>query len=244
MEPPGVTLAAATWTRAWDLAGVTPEPDGGFSVDTDLGYRVRITEGWLAHHSVSLSPCDPAESTSEEANSWGFSLIKSAFAHEEDQDPSAIEALLVEDLTYLDDAELGASSFPPAHYCRAHWLVARPTGEQISPEGVEMGGSSVRLSGAWSKGNASGTFSIDTWWPHAILVDIEDAASPEDIEQAREDGASRFAFITIRRPLGRAFDGIDFGSDDVTEDQIAGWLLEHIVAGADLSVELWAPAAK
>jgi hypothetical protein len=190
-----------------------------------------------------LSPCDAAKSNAEEARFWGFS-IKSAFAHEENQDPSSIEALVVEDLTRLDDAELGASSFPPALYCRAHWLVARPTGEQIAPEGVDMSGSSVRLAGSWSRGGASGEFSIDTWWPQAILLNIEDAASPEDLEQAREDGASRFAIVTIRRPLGRAFDGIDFDSDAVTEDQIAGWLLDNLVAGADLSIELWSPSPK
>lgn len=246
-HPPGVTLTAATWTRAWDLSAVTPEPDGGFSVDTNLGYRVRVTEGWLVHHSISLTPCDPPENGAEEANLGDFPFaiaIKSAFAHDEAKDPSAIEALRIEDLTNLDDAELGASSFPPAVYCRAHWLVARPTGEQIEPESVSMGGSSVRLAGSWSRGGDSGAFSIDTWWPQAILIDIEDAAIPDDLEQAKRDGASRFAFITIRRPLGRAFDGIDFGSSDVTEDQIAGFFLDNVVAGADLSVELWSPSAE
>jgi hypothetical protein len=113
VEARGVTLTAATWKRVWDRTGVTPDPDGGFSVDTDLGYRVHVTEGWLSHHSVSLSPCETAGDTAEEARSWSLP-IKSAFAHEENQDPSTIEALVVEDLTRLDDAELGASSFPPA----------------------------------------------------------------------------------------------------------------------------------
>ena len=244
VEPPGVTLTAATWTRSFDLTGVTPEPDGGFSVETNLGYRVHVHEGWLAHHSVSLSPCDPAENdNAEETRSFGLP-IKSAFAHAETQDPSTIETLLVEDLTNLDDAELGASSFPPALYCRAHWLVARATGEQIEPEGVDMGLSTVRLAASWSRGETSGEFAIDTWWPQAILINIEDAASPEDLAQARDDGASRFALISIRRPLGRAFDGIDFDSDAVTEDQIAGWLLDNLVAGADLSIELWSPSPK
>lgn len=241
VEARGVTLTAATWKRVWDRTGVTPDPDGGFSVDTDLGYRVHVTEGWLAHHSVSLSPCDAAKSNAEEARFWGFS-IKSAFAHEENQDPSSIEAMVVEDLTRLDDAELGASSFPPALYCRAHWLVARSTGEQTAPEGVDMGGSSLRLSGAWSRGGVTEAFAIDTWWPQAILLDIEDAASPEALREAQGDRAIRFAFVTLRRPLGRAFDGVDF--ETATEDQIAGWLLDNLVAGAEVSVELWSPSSK
>jgi hypothetical protein len=239
-EPRGVTLTAATWTRSWDKTGVTPHPEGGFSVDTDLGYRVHVTEGWLTHHSVSFSPCEPAGGAAEDAH-WWSSPIKSARAHAEDKNPSTIEALLVEDLTSLDDAELGAVSFPPALYCRAHWLVARSTGEQISPEGVDMGGSSVRLSGTWSRGGVTEAFSVDTWWPHALLLDIEAIASPEDLAEARDDGASRFAFVTLRRPLGRAFDGVDFETS--TEDQIAGWLLDNLVAGAHLSVDLWSPSA-
>jgi hypothetical protein len=240
-EPRGVTLAAATWTRAWDRTGVMPDPDGGFSIDTNLGYRVHVTEGWLAHHSVSFSPCETANTSAEGAGFRGLP-IKTARAHEEDQDPSAIEALLVEDLTSLDDAELGAISFPPALYCRAHWLVARSTGEQTAPEGVDMGGSSLRLSGAWSRGGVTEAFAIDTWWPQAILLDIEDAASPEALREAQGDRAIRFAFVTLRRPLGRAFDGVDF--ETATEDQIAGWLLDNLVAGAEVSVELWSPSSK
>lgn len=236
--PPGVTLAAATWTRATDPTGITPEPEGGWSVETDLGYRVRVVDGWLSHHSVSLAPCDITAQTAEDARSIGLPLA-SAPAHAEDQDPSAIEALLAEDLTRLGDAELGASSFPPARYCQTHWLVARATGEQLAPEGIAMESSSLRVSGTWSRAGITMPFAIDTWWPQAILADI--AAPDDELATAGADGKTHFAFITIRRALGRAFDGIPF--ETATDDQVAGTLLNSLVAGADVTVELWSPSS-
>jgi hypothetical protein len=233
----GVVLSAATWSIAWDLDRVTLAAEGGFSVDTDLGYHVKVESGWLVDYSASFGPCNPAPATSTAAV---FGLpIATAHAHPEEVDPSELLSLHVEDLAHPVDAELGAVSFPPVRYCRAHWLVARGKGVLDAPEGVDMLGRSVRLSGTWSRGTASGEIAIDTWWPQGRLVDLEEVVAPDALAEARQDGRTRFAFVTVRRPLGRAFDGIEF--ETATDAQVAGRLLDNLVGGTTLAVTLEAP---
>ena len=49
----------------WDRAGVTPLADGaGWEVTNDLGYRVRVTRGYITTYSMELVECPKAAATS------------------------------------------------------------------------------------------------------------------------------------------------------------------------------------
>lgn len=239
-ETDGVVISAAVWTLAWDDEGVSYPEEGGFDVETDLGYRVHVAEAWILSHSVSFGLCDTAAGTaSEQASWWGFG-VRSAHAHVEDTDPSTIEASWIEDLTRAHDVEL-STSFTAARYCRAHWLLARPTDPTTGAEGVSMENRSILVKGTFERGGEAVPFAIDTWWPHGILLDVPGTMEPLAYESARRDGEARHAFVTVTRHLGRLFDGIDF--EAASQDQIDGLTIDNLVDGADIEIELWAPGS-
>jgi len=223
----GAIVSAATWTLEWNTEGLELDPEGGWSVTTNLGYRVHVDRGFFVTHNVSLVPCPPEESTT----AWLGWSVRSASAHEENADPSMIEALLVSDLAHPRTAAIGESSFPPTRYCKVFWLVARGMPGKQSPDGLDLSNRSIFLAGTWERGGSSGIVDIDTWWPQGKLVDLDVPAA--------EDEAVRFAFITIESPLGRAFDDVDFefDSEAVMEDRI----LDNLSTGAVARVELATP---
>jgi hypothetical protein len=232
----GVVVSAASFTLAWDTEGLELDPDGGFSVTTNLGYRVRIDRGFHVSHGVSLAPC----ATNEVAAASVFGLaIRSAHAHTEDEDPSAMEPLVISDLARPGVMELGASAFTPARYCGVFWLLARGMPGAVTGDGLDMSNRSVFFSGAWQRGDASGPVDIDTWWPQGKLEDLAAVTDPAAFDAASTDGAVRFAFVTIRSPLGRAFDGVEFAADAeaVIEDRI----VDNLTAGAEFVVALGEP---
>lgn len=233
-------ISAAVWTLAWDDEGVSYPEGGGFDVETDLGYRVHVAEAWILSHSVSFGLCDTAAGTASEQASWWSFGVRSAHAHVEDTDPSTIEASWIEDLTRAHDVEL-STSFTAARYCRAHWLLARPTEEAKGAEGVSMENRSILVKGTFERGGEAVPFAIDTWWPHGILLDVPGTMEPLAYEAARRDGEARHAFVTVTRRLGRLFDGIDF--EAASQDQIDGLTIDNLVDGADIEIELWAPGS-
>jgi hypothetical protein len=235
--PEGVVLSAAVWTLAWDDEGVSYPGRGGFDVETDLGYRVHVASAWILSHSVSLGRCEAPGAT---AGSWWGLPLRSAHAHAEDSEPSTIEASRIEDLTRAHAFEV-ATSFAAARYCRAHWLLARPTEATTGAEGVSMANRSVLVKGTFERGGVTAGFTIDTWWPHGILLDLALVTDVFEHEAARRDGEARHAFVTVTRHLGRLFDGIDFEASG--QDEIDGRVIDNLVGGADIEVELWSPGA-
>jgi hypothetical protein len=234
-EPAGVLLAASRWTLAWDQSGVVALQDGGFELETDLGYRVRVTSGRILIHNLSFGLCDPgAASAGSEGAFWSLP-VRSAHAHDQ-SDPSTLEASLIEDLLDPHETEL-AGSFPPARYCRAHWLLARPTSPTTGPADIAMANRSLVLTGTFERDGEAHDLAVDTWWPQGRLVDLEAAIAPEALAAARKDGRARHAFVTVTRHLGRLFDGIDF--EATTDDQVAGLVIDNLVAGSEIHAELW-----
>jgi hypothetical protein len=84
-------------------------------------------------------------------------------------------------------------------------------------------------------------FAVDTWWPQAVLVDLETATLGDAYSAARDDGEARHAFVTITRHRARLFDGIDF--EIAGEPEITGRVIDNLVVGADVTVELWDPGS-
>ncbi|MEZ4300869.1 MAG: hypothetical protein R3B70_38400 [Polyangiaceae bacterium] len=258
-ETPGVVLSAAVWTLAWDTEGVTFASDssgdggsGGFEVETDLGYRVTVSSAHLVSHSVSFGACETGTLGSETARgpdlgplskgilAWleGGMPVRSAHAHVEDTDPSTIETSWIEDLTEPRDIEF-STGFTAARYCRAHWLLARPTEATSGAGGVSMANRSLLLTGVFERGQATGAFTIDTWWPRGQLLDLAETMDGGEHEAARRDGGARHAFVTVTRHLGEMFDGIDF--EVASQEQIDGRVIDNLVTGTDIEIELWRP---
>lgn len=235
-ETDGVVISAAVWTLAWDDEGVSYPEAGGFEVETDLGYRVHVESGWVLSHSVSLGPCETASAPAE-ASWWGLG-VRTARAHTGSTEPSTIETSRIEDLLSARDVEV-SNSFPAARYCRAHWLLARPTGETAGAEGVSMENRSVLLNGTFERGGVAAGFAIDTWWPQGVLIDLPLTMDGAEHEAARRDGEPRHAFVTVTRYLGRMFDGVDF--EVASQDEIDGRVLDNLAGGADIEVALWDP---
>lgn len=227
-------LWAATWKLTWDLDRTTPIEGGGFSVDNDLGYHVSVSSAWTVDHSVSFGACDPAQPDAGAALGLRFG-IRSAFAHS-DADPSAIEAMHPEDLANPTNAGPWPSVFPATRYCRAHWLVARPTAPLDAATDVDLEGRSVRVTGTWDLGGEPQPFEVDTWWPYGHSVELADATDPDALAEADADGEARVANVTVMRRLGAIFDGIDFA--EASHDQIAGRLLDNLLTSSELHVEL------
>lgn len=238
-ETRGVVLTAAVWTLAWDTEGVTFSEEGGLDVETNLGYRVHVASAWILSHSVSFGRCDGAAGGGAGQQAWWSRLpVRAAHAHTEDTDPSTIESSWIEDVTRAREVEL-STAFPAARYCRAHWLLARPTDPATGAEGVSMENRSIVVTGTFERGGERVDFGIDTWWPHGSLLDLPDIIGSPEYEVARRDGGARHAFVRVIRHLGTMFDGVDF--EVASQDQIDGTVIDNLVDGTDMEIELWAP---
>jgi len=232
----GVILSAASFELEWDTSGIDLDPQGGFSLQTNLGYEVHIERGFHVAHGVSLAKCPPSPAS---ASWWSFS-ISSAYAHTTDADPSAIESLVISDLADPPGSVfLGASSFPPARYCKVFFLLARGMPGKTTQDGFDLSNRSLYFTGTYQKNGVSGPVLIDTWWPKGKLEDLENVVPAETFAAAREDGGTRFAFVTIHASLGQTFDDVDFAADSAAI--ITDRVIENITAGAEFNVDLRAP---
>lgn len=232
----GALLRGATWSLTWDTARVTKAEGGGWKVDTDRGYRVHVTSGWLVDYSVSLGLCDGGGQGGggQGGSALGRLLgVRSAHAHE-DGNASTIDLQHAEDLTgSLEPLRPWSAGFPAARYCRAHWLAGRGDARLDSPEGIDLQGRSLVLAGSWERDGMHRDLAVSTWWPQGYLVDLDAVMAAA----AADDGEARVAQITVKRSLGTLFDGIDLAS--ATDEELAGRVLENLALHVEAKVELW-----
>jgi hypothetical protein len=234
----GALLRGTTWSLTWDKARVTPAEGGGWSVDTDRGYRVHVTSGWLVDYSVSLGLCDTGGQGGGGSALGRFFGVRSAYAHE-DGNASTIDLQHAEDLTgSLEPHSRWSAAFPAARYCRAHWLAGRSGKLVDSPEGIDLQGRSLVLAGTWERDGALHDLAVSTWWPQGYLVDLDAVMTAA----AADDGVARIADITVKRSLGTLFDGIDLAS--ATDEELAGRVLENLALHVEVKAELWTLAGE
>jgi len=232
----GVILSAATWTLGWNTDGVEFDAAGGFTMTTNLGYRVHIASGNLVLHRVALIPC-PAAPTSK--TSFVSLSITSAFAHEEQSDPSSMETLAVRDIVHPRTSEIGANAFAPVRYCQVYWLVARGMAGATSADGFDMSNRSIYFQGTWERNGDSGPVLVDTWWPNGVITELKSIVEPDLYRAAAAESSVHFAWIGIDLALGKIFDDIEFAAD--SEAIIADSILGNVIVGAELTVGLQSP---
>ena len=229
----GALLRGATWATAWDQARVTRPEGGGWSVDTDLGYRVHVASGWLVDYSASLGLCDVGGQGGGGGSALGrLFAVRAAYAHE-DGNASTIDLQHAEDLTGdLAPGRPWSAAFPAARYCRVHWLAGRGDARVDAPPGIDLQGLSLVLAGSWERDGVRHDLAVSTWWPQGYLVDLDDLVAAK----AAEDGVARVARITVKRSLGSLFDRIDFAG--AREEEIAGRALENLALHTEATVAL------
>ena len=228
----GALVRGATWSLTWDTERVSRPEGGGWSVDTDRGYRVHVSSGWLVTYSVSLGLCESSGQGGGGGALGRLFGVRAAYAHE-DGNASTIDVQHAEDLTgSLEPHRPWSAAFAAARYCKVHWLAGRGDPRLDSPDGVDLQGQSLALAGTWELDGALHDLAVSTWWPQGYLVDL-DASGGE----GAGDGEARIARITVKRSLGTLFDGIDFAT--ASDDQIAGSVLENLALHAESRVELW-----
>lgn len=229
----GVVLSAATWTLGWNTDNVEFNAAGGFSLTTNLGYRVHIDTGQLVLHRVALNPCPatPAGTTAFLSLS-----IASAFAHNETADPSSMETLSVSDVVHPKTKEIGANAFAPVRYCQVYWLVARGMEGAKSADGLDMSNRSIYFEGTWERNGESGPIFVDTWWPTGVITEMKSIVEPTMYATAGADSSVHFMWVGIDLALGKLFDDIEFATD--SDAVIADSILDNVIANAELTVDL------
>jgi hypothetical protein len=229
----GVILSAATWTLGWNTADVEFDASGGFSLTTNLGYRVHIETGHLVLHRVALIPC-PVTPTNTAAF-VSFS-IAAALAHEEDSDPSSMETLAISDVVHSKATEIGANAFAPVRYCQVYWLVARGMEGALAADGLDMSNRSMYFEGTWERNGDSGPVFVDTWWPTGVITDMKSIVEPQMYATASAESNVHFTWIGIDLALGKLFDDIEFAAD--SDAIITDSILDNVLANAELTVDL------
>ena len=228
----GGLIRGATWSLTWDTERVSRVEDGGWSVDTDRGYRVHVELGWLTTYSVSLGLCDAAVRAAMAAPAGARSGAFSGC----DRRMRTRMATPRPWISSTPRISPGASSRTgPGPRRSRRRATAGPLARGARRPARRLArrdrspGSEPGPRGRWERDGVRGDLAVSTWWPQGYLVDL-DAAAPDD-------GEAKIAQITVKRSLGSLFDGIDLAS--ATDEQVAGSVLENLALHAESKVELW-----
>jgi hypothetical protein len=183
---------------------VTAEPtagrdaDGTLTVDTDLGYQVRLSRAYLVSSSVEIYACQNL------ASRWGGWLIGRAEAHVLGT-PTRLGTAFVEPLTGAAGAShaLGEIRPPPDRYCRVSYTAsaADKDAEGMPPDGVAAG-NTVYLEGSYRRGDSPPQpFTVSSSSPFTVSADL----TTMDLF-----GAGPTPTLVIRKRADHWFDGVDF----------------------------------
>ena len=111
-------------------------------------------------------------------------------------------------------------------YCKAHYLIARPTGSGPGTPALEV-------SGTWKRTGASGetAFRIRSSAAYGQFLDLSSATGDRLVRRAIVGGIN----MTLQRSLGSMFDGFDFKSAPPGASDSR--LVRRLVAGTVALVE-------
>jgi hypothetical protein len=219
-DAPGVLLESLTWRTEWDTAGIT-RLETGWSTTTDLGYTVTITAGQVITYSLGLLPCPEA--------SLGWGLIGTAHAaHGPSLNETSLPAPQAADVAALADASLAHLTFPPARYCTAEALIARADQHtQGIPEGVEMIGRSLSLTGQWRRDGEERSFDLTT---------TLSTSSRAELTALPPTGQGSHGTLTTRLHPARMFDGIELSEE--SDARILRATLTHLLTDSTTNLTL------
>jgi len=146
--------------------------------------------------------------------------------------PAAIRPMQVESLTDPTAREVGAVVLQPQAYCQLHYLIARAAREAVGlPSDLDMVDTSLHVEGTARPPGVSteAPFALHTAIANGALLDRAGDAALH-VDTGRET-----VRVTVRRHLGRMFDGVDFAT--MTPQAIAGQILKSMVAHVEVAIE-------
>jgi hypothetical protein len=215
----------------WDAARKTAD-GAAWEVTNDVGFRVRVRRGYVTSYSMELVEC--AKDTPSVA--WLGTLLWSTLEGRADAghatgtpNPAAIRPMQVESLTDPTAREVGVVLLAPQTYCQLHYLVARAGRDAPDlPADLDMVDASLHVDGTYRAAatDAEVAFTLHTPAAYGALFDHTTAPAA-----SIHVDTGRWAMqVTVRRHLGRIFDGVDFVKmpNRVVANQVLKSLIDHV----------------
>jgi hypothetical protein len=225
---------------ALDTRGVEWNADrSAWEVTNDLGYRVRVTRGYLTTYSMELVECPkPAVSSAAArlfASLWSVVEPRAWAGHASGTpNPAAIRPMQVESLLAPTQHELATLTLAPQAYCQFHYLIARAGHDSPGlPTELDMVDASLHLDGAYRAPGATTEtpFKFHTAVANGALLDhTGTAAAPIHVDTGTEE-----VRVTVVRHLAALFKGVDFVK--LNERALPGQILQSFVDGVELRIE-------
>lgn len=216
-----------SYTLDWDWTGARRLAGGGWEVQNDLGYVVRVAAGRLVTRNIELVPCHSVPASRPQASLLRSFLAAPARAGHSSLVPneSKISRSYEEDLANPGRMFLEARVVTDPEYCQAHYLVARATGSA-------PGALAVDVAGTWTRresGDAT-SFRIQSGAAYGQLLRLANDGGAQLERQVIVGGID----LTVRRPLSTMFDGIDFSMGESAGQGMQ--LMRTLVAGTEFLI--------
>jgi len=237
--PQARTAHQVRYQLEWVWDGAEKTADGtAWEVTNDLGYRVRVTRGYVTSYSMELVECpkDTAATPVASLGTFLWSVVEGpAYAGHATgtPNPAAIRPMQVESLTAPTTHQVGAVLLAPQTYCQLHYLVARAGREAPGlPADLDMVDTTLHIDGTYRAPGATADtpFTLHTAVAYGALFDHTVSSSAA----VHVDTGTSAAQVTVRRHLGRIFDGVDFVK--MTDRMVAGQVLKSLIDHVDVEI--------
>jgi hypothetical protein len=199
LRPKTIQSGQVQYQLAWDTSGVQN------SVwKTNLGYTVRLEQGFLVSYGVQLMACPHSHSWLETLLS-GLGNSQTALAgHPSAQDPAAQEIKQLESLTVPKSSSFAPSMVHEPNYCQGFYVVSK-TVKQLDSK-------SLFLRGTYEKNGKTKAFTIESDTAFGDLHPLVQAQKTVHVTI----GAAPIR-ITFLRRLSGLFDNLEFESGTALE---------------------------
>jgi len=234
--PPVRTDHTVRYVLEWNSSTVAPGSGGAFEVTNDLGYRVRVTRGYVVSRDLELSPCaiKPPPTVAFLLESIESLLApRPAYAgHTGIADPSSTKIAQVESLLDVQP-HAGGTVHPGAQtYCQAYYLIARADRDASGlPAEIDMVDQSVYVEGTFRRpgGSADEPFIVKTGVANGTLINLTAGGAA-----VRLNTGTQSAQVTFRRSRDTLFNRVDFAT--MAEKRIGREMLQNLISS--VAVEL------
>lgn len=213
------------YTLDWDWGDARRAATGGWIVETDRGYVVHVESGRLVTRNLELIPCHGVPPPQTAWMKWLGPSPASAGHSSLAPNESKISESYEEDFGAPARRFIERRTVTDPEYCRAHYLVARPSG-------TAPGATALEVRGTWVAPDGPGTteFRIRSAAAFGQFVDLTSESGERKARLSIVGGIG----LTVRRPLGALFDGIDFANPDA--DDLGTAIMRRLVTGTRMVV--------
>ncbi len=191
------------------------------TVQSDRGYTVTVTRGFLAASGFDLGACPEAHRFD-----WQRLIEGTAEAHQTGS-PTHVGVPLVEPLVTDASTTMGTLAPPPGSYCTGTLTLAAADPDAPGLPGADMVGRSLWIEGTWTRADGtSGDVSIASSWS----FDTGALALPSPLVLG--SGGEEHATLVVTAVADHWFDGVELATDD--DDAIAKGVMQNIQASIAL----------